>query len=70
VRGGKELPIIQVELLEGRTQEQKKAMVKAVTEAVVQTINCPPEAVSIIIRDMKKENYAKAGILAVDFGSK
>lgn len=64
------MPIIQVELLEGRTEEQKRAMVKSITDAVVNTINCPPEAVSIIIRDMKRENYAKAGVLAVDFPKK
>lgn len=60
------MPIVQIEILEGRTVEQKRALVKEVTAAICKTINAPPEAVSIIIRDMKTENYAKAGVLRVD----
>ena len=41
-------------------------MVRKVTDAVTETLNCPKEAVSIIIREMEWENYAKAGVLRVD----
>jgi len=60
------MPIVQIELLEGRTVEQKRAMVKEVTDAICKTLNAPPEAVRIIIRDMKFENYAAAGVLRSD----
>jgi len=60
------MPIVQIEILEGRTVEQKRAMVKEVTEAICRTINAPPEAVSIIIRERKFENYARAGVLRCD----
>jgi len=60
------MPIIQIELLEGRTIDQKRALVERVTRAVCETINAPAEAVSIIIREMKREDYAKAGKLAAD----
>lgn len=60
------MPILQVEILKGRTVEQKREMVKKVTEAVSETLNCPIEAVSIIIREMDTENFAKAGKLRVD----
>lgn len=60
------MPIIQIELLEGRTIDQKRALVERVTQAVCETVNAPAEAVSIIIREMKRENYAKAGKLAAD----
>ncbi|HAH96146.1 MAG TPA: 4-oxalocrotonate tautomerase [Firmicutes bacterium] len=60
------MPIIQIELLEGRTIDQKRALVERVTQAVCETINAPAEAVSIIIREMKREDYAKAGKLAAD----
>lgn len=59
------MPILQIEILP-RTLEQKRAMVKEITEALVRTINCKPEAVRIIIREMEKENYAIADKLAVD----
>lgn len=60
------MPILQVEILKGRTVEQKRAMAKKVTEAISETLNCPKDAVSIIIREMDTENFAKAGELYVD----
>lgn len=60
------MPIVQIELLEGRTVEQKRAIADKVTKAIVESVNCPADAVSIIIRDMPRENYAKAGVLAAD----
>ena len=60
------MPIIQVEMLKGRTLEQKRALVEKVTQAVVETANCPKEAVKIIIREMEFENYSQGGILKCD----
>ncbi len=60
------MPIVQIELLEGRTVDQKRALVKAVTDAICKTVNAPPEAVRIILRDMKFENYGAAGVLRSD----
>jgi 4-oxalocrotonate tautomerase len=60
------MPILQVELLKGRTVEQKRNMVKKVTEAVTETLDCPKEAVRIIIREMELENFASAGVLRAD----
>ncbi len=60
------MPIVQIELLEGRTVEQKRALVKEVTDAICRTVNAPPEAVRIILREMKFENYAGAGVLRCD----
>lgn len=60
------MPIVQVELLEGRTLAQKRSLVEKVTQAIVESIGAPAEKVTIIIRDMPKENYAKAGKLAID----
>lgn len=58
------MPIVQIELLEGRTYEQKKAMVEKITEVLMETVGAKRESISIIIRDMEKENYAHAGQLA------
>ncbi|MDA8440945.1 MAG: 4-oxalocrotonate tautomerase [Peptococcaceae bacterium] len=60
------MPIVQVEMLEGRTVEQKRAMAAKVTAAICETLTCPAEKVSIIIREMKQEDYAKGGTLAID----
>lgn len=60
------MPIVQMEILKGRTMEQRREMVKEVTNAIVKTLSCPPEAVSIIIREMEKEDYSVAGKLYSD----
>lgn len=60
---GEEMPIVQVEMLSGRSMEQKKSMVKEITDSLVRTLNCKPEAVRIIIREMEKEHYGVAGKL-------
>ncbi|NLC76363.1 MAG: 4-oxalocrotonate tautomerase [Clostridia bacterium] len=57
------MPIITVEMLEGRTLEQKRAMVEAVTKSVCETCNCPKEAVTIVIHELPKTNIAKEGKL-------
>jgi 4-oxalocrotonate tautomerase len=60
------MPIVQIEMLEGRNLDQKREMVKGVTEVLVNTLKCPPEAVHIIIREMKLENVAENGSLFLD----
>lgn len=60
------MPIITVKMLEGRTDEQKKALVEKVTEAVAETTGAPKENVSIIIEEMQKNHYAVAGVRMSD----
>jgi len=60
------MPLVTIKLIEGRTVEQKRGMVKDVTEAIVKNIGCPPQAVSINILEYSKENLAEGGELFID----
>lgn len=60
------MPIVHIHLLDGRTVEQKRALVEKVTAAIVDTVNTKPEAVKIILHDMATHDYATAGILYQD----
>lgn len=60
------MPTVQIEMLPGRTLEQKRKLVEKVTQAISESINCPREAVTIIIREMSPENYAQGGVLRID----
>lgn len=60
------MPIIQVEMFEGRTVEQKREMVEKMTQVMVETVGCKKEAVRIIIRDMEPQNFGIAGVLMCD----
>jgi 4-oxalocrotonate tautomerase len=52
------MPLVTIKVIEGRTLEQKRGMVKDVTAAVVKNIGCPPSAVNIDIVEMKPDNFA------------
>ncbi len=60
------MPIIQIDWVEGRTVDQKRELAKKVTAAVCEAGKCPPEAVTIIIRDLPKTDIAKAGVPLAD----
>jgi 4-oxalocrotonate tautomerase len=63
---GHGMPEVTIELLEGRTLEQKRGLVKDMTEAVVRNCGVQPEDVTIIIHDNLKSDKAKAGKLFSD----
>jgi 4-oxalocrotonate tautomerase len=60
------MPMIRVEMFEGRTKEQRQALAKELTEGTCRALGCKPEAVQIILTDIRKENWAEAGKLASD----
>ncbi len=60
------MPYVTIKLLEGRTDEQKKALVEKVTVAVSETVNAPKESIHIIIEEMSKSNLAIAGVRKSD----
>lgn len=57
------MPVVIVEMWEGRTIEQKKQLVKGITAAFEQ-IGTPPGAVHIILKDNAKHNWATGDKLA------
>lgn len=60
------MPIVQIDMLEGRTVEQRRELVKKVTAAITESVSCPASAVTIIIREMTKEHLGQAGKLRAD----
>lgn len=57
------MPFIHVEMLEGRTKEQKTALVKDLTQVVSTHTGAPSEAIHIIISEIKPENLGQNGQL-------
>ncbi len=60
------MPTIHVQLFSGRTIEQKRQFVEAVTRVTCETLNCSPGSVDIILTDVTKENWASEGVLWSD----
>jgi len=61
------MPIVIVHQIVGRTVDQKRAVAREITDAIVRNYGVSADAVSIVFDDMAEENYAKAGMLRCDF---
>ena len=64
------MPAVIVEMWEGRTVEQKRNLVKAITQAMVEQANCKPTHLHVIIHEVSKENWGREGTLAIDLKEK
>jgi 4-oxalocrotonate tautomerase len=62
------MPIAQIYLIEGRTEEQKRAVIEKVTQALIEAVAAPKESVRVCIHDVPKENWGIAGVSAKDLG--
>ncbi len=54
------MPVVIVEMWEGRTPEQKEKLIKGVTKAF-EEIGTKPESLNIIIHDVPKTNWGTKG---------
>ena len=57
------MPIINVKMLEGRTEEQKSKLVKALTDAIVETCQAPREGTTVVIEEYPRRHWASGGKL-------
>lgn len=60
------MPTLRVELFEGRTVEQKRALAQALTEACVRTLGGSADAVDILFFDIAKHDWSTGGTLWSD----
>jgi len=60
------MPLVTINMLSGRTLDQKRQMAKDVTEAIVKNVGCPDTAVQIMINEVESQNLAQAGKLFCD----
>jgi 4-oxalocrotonate tautomerase len=60
------MPILRLEMHPGRTTEQKSAFAREATRVTVEIFKCPPESVDIIITEVAREDWAKAGKLVAE----
>ena len=51
------MPIIQMNIMEGRTPEQKRRVAAAVTEVVARELACNPESIRILIHELAPDGF-------------
>jgi 4-oxalocrotonate tautomerase len=57
------MPEVYVHAVEGRTKEQKKALIQDITQAVVKNFGVTADAVLVEIVESSRDNKAKGGVL-------
>lgn len=60
------MPFVVVEMWEGRTVEQKRNLVKAITRAMVEEAACKPDHLHVVIHETPKDSWGRAGSLGID----
>ncbi|WP_221636609.1 2-hydroxymuconate tautomerase [Listeria immobilis] len=60
------MPFVTIQFLEGRNDEQKKALVSEVTEVVSKNLQAPKENIHVILQEMKKTDYGVGGVRKSD----
>lgn len=55
------MPVIEIKMYPGRTEEQKARLVEELTKAACKTIDCKPEAVTVVISEIPKGNRVFGG---------
>ncbi len=56
------MPIAHIHILEGRTLEQKRELIKEVTFAISRSLMTPPEKVKVLLIEFPKDHWATSGI--------
>jgi len=60
------MPYVNVKMLEGRTSEQKRELVKALTDVMVEMAGARREGTTVIIDEYPRDHWATNGIMVAD----
>ena len=60
------MPVVTIQMLSGRSDDQKRGLVKDITDAVVNNCKVPSEQVWVVIQDVERDNWAMGGTTVAD----
>ena len=56
------MPFITVQLIEGRSVEQKHALIKEISEAAIRVLDADPDNVRIVINEVTTNDWGVGGV--------
>jgi 4-oxalocrotonate tautomerase len=56
------MPVIQVNLMQGRTNEQKKLLAQRITQSVVEVLGAKAESVRVLMHEMGPYDFSVGGV--------
>jgi 4-oxalocrotonate tautomerase len=60
------MPLVQITMLAGRTTDQKRKIVKRITEVLVEEAGARREGIVVAFHEVSYESYASGGELVAD----
>ena len=60
------MPFVNVKMLKGRTEEQKRKLVEAITDAMVAICGAKAEGTMVVIEDIARDHWGRNGNLLSD----
>ena len=60
------MPVVTIQMFEGRTLDQKRKLVRAITDAMVEHAQARPDGLHDVLQEISKENWVRAGVLGSD----
>jgi 4-oxalocrotonate tautomerase len=60
------MPIANLMILEGRAPEVKQALIRGVTNAIVDSLQVKPESVRVILQEIPPQHWGIGGVSAKD----
>lgn len=58
------MPLIQVNIMEGRPPEKVKQLIENITDTVSETLGAPKQSVRVLVTEMPKTHWGIAGVPA------
>ncbi|AZR43441.1 MULTISPECIES: 2-hydroxymuconate tautomerase [Marinobacter] len=62
------MPIAQLYVIEGRTDEQKETLIQEVSEAMARSLDAPMDRIRVMITEMPKQHFGIGGQSAKKLG--
>ncbi|AYA75614.1 4-oxalocrotonate tautomerase [Robertmurraya sp. GLU-23] len=56
------MPIIQVQMMEGRPKEKIAEVIQNITNTVAETLDAPKESIRVLVTEIPKTHWGVAGV--------
>ena len=60
------MPFVSVKMLDGRSSDQKRRLVQAITDAMSDICDAKPEGTMVVIEEVPRDHWAVGGVLISD----
>jgi 4-oxalocrotonate tautomerase len=60
------MPIVQIQIMEGRTPEKVKSLIARVTDVISEELDAPKERIRVLVTEVPKTHWGIGGVAASD----